>query len=132
MIDKKQHISDFVHHCLSYGMRHLVISPGSRNAPLIRAFTPSEVICHSIVDERSAAYVALGMAHTLREPVGIVCTSGSALLNFGPAIAEAYYLRVPLLVLSADRPARLIDKLDNQTIRQNDLFKNRVKTRTVS
>lgn len=108
-------------------MRHLVISPGSRNAPLIRAFADSKVKCHSIVDERSAAFVALGMADLLGEPVGVLCTSGSALLNYGPAISEAYYLRVPLIVLSADRPARLIGHQDGQTIKQNELFKNIVK-----
>lgn len=127
MTESKQHISDLVHHCLFHGMRHLVISPGSRNAPLTRAFAASEVNCISIVDERSAAFVALGMAHQLGEPVGVLCTSGSAPLNYGPAIAEAYYLRVPLIVISADRPAHLVDQQDSQTIRQDNLFSNIVK-----
>lgn len=127
MTDSKQHISDLVHHCLFHGMRNLVISPGSRNAPLTRAFAASSVNCISVVDERSAAFVALGMAHQLGEPVGVLCTSGSAPLNYGPAIAEAYYLRVPLMVISADRPAHLVDQQDSQTIRQNNLFDNIVK-----
>ena len=128
MSGTKQHISDLVHHCAAYGMRHLVISPGSRNAPLTRAFAEStEINCSSVVDERSAAFVALGMARQLHAPVGVLCTSGTALLNYGPAIAEAYYLRVPLVVISADRPARLIGQQDSQTIRQNGLFDNIVK-----
>lgn len=124
----KQHISDLVHHCASYGMRHIVISPGSRNAPVTRAFAAStEITCHSVVDERSAAFVALGMAHQLGKPVAVLCTSGTAPLNYGPAIAEAFYLRVPLIVLTADRPARLVDHQDSQTIRQDRLFQNIVK-----
>lgn len=128
MSGSKQHISDLVHHCAAYGMRHLIISPGSRNAPLTRAFSEAaEISCYSVVDERSAAFVALGMASQLKAPVGVLCTSGTALLNYGPAIAEAYYLRVPLIVISADRPARLVDQQDSQTIRQNNLFDNIVK-----
>lgn len=127
MTDTKKHISDLIHCCREYDMDHLVISPGSRNAPLIRAFSASDIKCYSIVDERSAAFYALGMALHLQKPVGVVCTSGSALLNYGPAIAEAYYLRVPLIVFSADRPAYLIDQQDSQTIRQNLLFQNIVK-----
>ncbi|CAG34982.1 2-succinyl-5-enolpyruvyl-6-hydroxy-3-cyclohexene-1-carboxylic-acid synthase [Desulfotalea psychrophila] len=124
----KQHISDLAHHCIAHGMRHLVISPGSRNAPLIRAFAASSQIeCLSIVDERSAAFVALGLATELQAPVGVLCTSGTALLNYGPAIAEAYYLRAPLIVLSADRPARLVGQQDSQTICQDNLFANIVK-----
>lgn len=128
MTDSKQHISDFVHHCLFHGMRNLVISPGSRNASLTRAFVASGVNCISIVDERSAAFVALGMAHQFGEPVGVLCTSGSAPLNYGPAIAEALYLRVPLIIISADRPGHLVDQQDSQTIRQNNLFSNIVKS----
>lgn len=105
--------------CALKGMRHVVISPGSRNAPLIIAFNrESSIRTHVIVDERSAAYFALGMAQQTGEPVGVICTSGTALLNYAPAVAEAYYQRVPLLVISADRPAEWIDQDDSQTIRQ--------------
>jgi 2-succinyl-5-enolpyruvyl-6-hydroxy-3-cyclohexene-1-carboxylate synthase len=124
MKSAKRHLSDLLHHVSHYGMNHIVISPGSRNASLTRIFVSSKIKCYSIVDERSAAFTALGMAIQCGEPVGILCTSGSALLNYGPAIAEAYYQRVPLIVISADRPARLIDQQDSQTIRQNDMFRN--------
>ncbi len=105
------------------GIHRLVVSPGSRNAPVITVFcNDPDFHCISIVDERSAAFFALGMALALNEPVAIVCTSGSAALNYAPAIAEAYYQHVPLLVLTADRPVEWIDQADGQTIRQRDVF----------
>ena len=105
------------------GIHHLVVSPGSRNAPVITVFCNDPGFqCISIVDERSAAFFAMGMALALNEPVAIVCTSGSAALNYAPAIAEAYYQHVPLLVLTADRPVEWIDQADGQTIRQRDVF----------
>ncbi|MBN2175704.1 MAG: 2-succinyl-5-enolpyruvyl-6-hydroxy-3-cyclohexene-1-carboxylic-acid synthase [Bacteroidales bacterium] len=107
------------------GMRHIVISPGSRNAPLIIAFAQHPVIQALIViDERSAAFFALGIAQQTRKTVAIACTSGSAVLNYAPAIAEAYYQKIPLLVLTADRPSHLIDQGDGQTIRQKNVFAN--------
>ncbi len=110
------------------GIRHLIISPGSRNAPIIDAFCKrSGFECKAIVDERSAAFFALGMAQQLQQPVAIACTSGTAVLNFSPAIAEAYYQRIPLLVLTADRPAEFIDQADGQTIRQQNVYANFVK-----
>ncbi|MGL1932755.1 MAG: 2-succinyl-5-enolpyruvyl-6-hydroxy-3-cyclohexene-1-carboxylic-acid synthase [Desulfotalea sp.] len=125
---EKKHISDLVHHSVAYGMNYLVISPGSRNAPLIRAFAASDKVkCISIVDERTAGFVALGISRQLNQPVGVVCTSGSAPLNYGPAIAEAYYQSLPLIVFTADRPSRLIDHQDSQTINQQEVFKNIVR-----
>lgn len=111
--------------CLAYGVNNVVISPGSRNAPLIIAFTncPS-FTCYSVIDERSAAFFALGIARQLHKPVAIVCTSGTAALNYSPAIAEAYYQNVPVIAITADRPANLIGKQDGQTIIQNNIFKN--------
>jgi 2-succinyl-5-enolpyruvyl-6-hydroxy-3-cyclohexene-1-carboxylate synthase len=107
------------------GIRYLVISPGSRNAPIIDAFCKRRGFeCLAIVDERSAAFFALGMAQQLQQPVAIACTSGTAPLNFAPAIAEAYYQRIPLLVLTADRPVEFIDQGDGQTIRQQNVFSN--------
>jgi 2-succinyl-5-enolpyruvyl-6-hydroxy-3-cyclohexene-1-carboxylate synthase len=82
---------------------------------------------HSVVDERSAGFVAMGMALKTQRPVALVCTSGTALLNYGPAMAEAYYQNIPLLVLSADRPPELIDRGDGQAIRQIGVFKNFIK-----
>lgn len=101
-----------------HGVRHAVVSPGSRNAPLIIALSRSRIKTHVVVDERSAAYVALGMAQQLKAPVALVCTSGTALLNYAPAVAEAYYQKIPLIVVSADRPQEWIDQDDSQTIRQ--------------
>jgi 2-succinyl-5-enolpyruvyl-6-hydroxy-3-cyclohexene-1-carboxylate synthase len=110
------------------GIEHLIICPGSRNAPIVEAFCGRKAIsCISIVDERSAAFFALGMAQQLQKPVVIACTSGSAPLNFAPAIAEAFYQRVPLLVLTADRPVEYIDQGEGQTIRQNNVFSNYIR-----
>lgn len=108
-----------VHYFESMGIQKIVISPGSRNAPLTLGFSKNPYFdCYSIVDERCAAFFALGMAQQLREPVALVCTSGSALLNYYPAVAEAFYSDIPLLVVSADRPGYRIDIGDGQTIRQ--------------
>lgn len=108
-------------------IKHIVISPGSRNAPLTIGFTNHPYFeCYSIVDERCAAFFALGMAQQLQEPVAIVCTSGSALLNYYPAIAEAYYSDIPLVILSADRPKHLIGVGDGQTINQKGVYQNHI------
>lgn len=110
------------------GIEHLVVSPGSRNAPLITIFEKTTSIqSHVIVDERSAAFFALGIAQQTGKTVAIVCTSGTAVLNYAPAIAEAYYQRVPLLILTADRPVEWIDQVDGQTIRQNSIFSNYIR-----
>ena len=107
------------------GIQNIVISPGSRNAPLTLGFTNNENFnCYSIVDERCAAFFALGMAQQLQKPVAVVCTSGSALLNYYPAFAEAFYSQIPLIVVSADRPIDKIDIGDGQTIRQENVFEN--------
>ncbi len=112
---------------IEHGVRHIVISPGSRNAPLTIGFSENPYFtCYSIVDERCAAHVALGMAQQLQAPVAVLCTSGSALLNYYPAIAEAYYSEIPLIVLSADRPSYKIDIGDGQTIRQQHVFANHI------
>ena len=113
--------------CKNYDIERIVISPGSRNAPLTLSFTADPFFkCFSIVDERSAAFFALGMAQQTKKPVALVCTSGSALLNYYPAIVEAYYAQVPLIVISADRPSYLIDRGDGQTIRQDGVFFNHI------
>lgn len=110
------------------GIKHLIVSPGSRNAPVVNVFCNDPFFeCLVIVDERSAAFFALGMALNLQKPVAIVCTSGSAALNYAPAVAEAFYQKVPLLVLTADRPVEWIDQGDGQTIRQKEVFKNYIK-----
>ncbi|MDN3724045.1 2-succinyl-5-enolpyruvyl-6-hydroxy-3-cyclohexene-1-carboxylic-acid synthase [Aequorivita sp. SDUM287046] len=109
--------------CLNKAIDHIVISPGSRNAPLTIGFVEhSDYKCFSIVDERCAAFFALGIAQQLQKPVAVVCTSGSALLNYYPAVAEAFYSDIPLIIISADRPSEFIDIGDGQTIRQEKVF----------
>lgn len=108
-------------------IQHIVISPGSRNAPLTIGFTNQEgFTCYSIADERCAAFFALGLAQQLQKPVAVVCTSGSAVLNYYPAVAEAFYSQIPLLIVSADRPKNKIDIGDGQTIRQENVFANHI------
>src|SRR5690554_525371 len=110
------------------GIDQVVVSPGSRNAPLIQTFSGrGDFKMYSVPDERTAGFFALGIAMKNRRPVILNCTSGSALLHFGPAIVEAYYQNIPLIVLSADRPAHLIDQGHGQSIRQENVFSNYVK-----
>lgn len=112
----------------AHGVRKFAVSPGSRNAPLIVALSRREDLEKwVIVDERSAAFAALGVAQQTGEPVGVVCTSGTALLNYAPAVAEAYYQKLPLIVISADRPKEWIDQDDSQTIRQFEALAQFVK-----
>ena len=107
------------------GIHNIIISPGSRNAPLIIGFSNNPFFdCYSIADERCAAFFGLGLAQQTQKPVVLVCTSGSALLNYYPAVAEAFYSQIPMIVLSADRPLDKIDIGDGQTIRQQNVFEN--------
>ncbi|WP_073583785.1 2-succinyl-5-enolpyruvyl-6-hydroxy-3-cyclohexene-1-carboxylic-acid synthase [Flavobacterium cucumis] len=111
--------------CQQKGVQHIVISPGSRNAPLTIGFTNNPYFkCYSIADERCAAFFALGIAQQIQKPVAVVCTSGSAVLNYYPAVAEAFYSQIPLVVVSADRPQSKIDIGDGQTIRQENVMGN--------
>lgn len=110
------------------GVKEVVCSPGSRNAPLlIAAAARQELRKHVVIDERSAAFMALGIAQVSRTPVALICTSGTALLNYAPAVAEAFYQSVPLIVISADRPEQWIDQDDSQTLRQFEALANFVK-----
>ncbi|MDQ1165934.1 2-succinyl-5-enolpyruvyl-6-hydroxy-3-cyclohexene-1-carboxylic-acid synthase [Flavobacterium sp. SORGH_AS_0622] len=107
------------------GIINIIISPGSRNAPLTIGFAQNPNFkCYSIADERCAAFFALGIAQQTKQPTAVVCTSGSALLNYYPAFAEAFYSQIPLIVISADRPQNKIDIGDGQTIRQENVFLN--------
>lgn len=113
--------------CKAKGLTDIVISPGSRNAPLTIGFASNpDFKCYSIADERSAAFFALGIAQQTKKPVAIVCTSGSALLNYYPAVAEAFYSQIPLVVISADRPHDKIDIGDGQTIRQQNVYSSHI------
>jgi len=124
MIQPKQPLAQsIIQLCKSHNIKHIVISPGSRNAPLTIGFANHDFFdCYSIVDERCAGFFALGMAQQLQQPVALVCTSGSALVNYYPAVTEAFYSRIPLIVISADRPEHLINIGDGQTITQPHVF----------
>jgi len=114
--------------CKAKGLKNIVISPGSRNAPLVIEFTRDTAFrCLVVPDERSAAFVALGMSQQSGLPTAVICTSGSAPLNYAPALAEAFYQRIPLVAITADRPAEWIGQSDGQAINQQDIFKNFVR-----
>lgn len=114
--------------CKAKGLKDIVISPGSRNAPLVIEFTRDAAFrCLVVPDERSAAFVALGIAQQSGLPTAVICTSGTAPLNYSPALAEAYYQRIPLVAITADRPAEWIGQADGQAINQRDIFNNFVR-----
>jgi len=127
----KSGIARLINNCVSNGMTHVVCSPGSRNAALIIAIDNHPKLDSIVIhDERSAAFYALGMSQQLKEPVGLVCTSGSALLNYFPAVAEAYYQNVPLVIMSADRPSEWVNHGDGQTIMQTNVYGKHIKYET--
>lgn len=127
-LSDKQGVQHIVSVLAALGLREVIICPGSRNAPLTVSFNRHPAFrCTSIRDERSAAFFALGKAMELQEPVAVLCTSGSAALNFAPAIAEAFYQRIPLIVLTADRPREWIGQSDGQTINQSGVYRNYIR-----
>ena len=127
MYPKKELAQLVIAACHQFEIDTVVISPGSRNAPLTVGFSNhKDFKTISLVDERCAAFFALGIAQQTKRPVAVLCTSGSALLNYYPAIAEAFYSNIPLVVISADRPKHLIDIGDGQTIRQENVFENHI------
>ncbi|HWZ21172.1 MAG TPA: 2-succinyl-5-enolpyruvyl-6-hydroxy-3-cyclohexene-1-carboxylic-acid synthase [Cytophagaceae bacterium] len=114
--------------CFFKGIKHAVLSPGSRCAPLTISFArQTEIQKYIIPDERSAAFIGLGLSRITQLPTVLICTSGSAAYNYAPAVAEAYFQHIPLLILTADRPPEWIDQLDGQTIRQTNIYGNHVK-----
>lgn len=119
---------DFLATCLyEAGIREWTVSPGSRNAPIVAGFLRhGGFTLHSFPDERCAAFAAIGIAQAKGQTCGIVCTSGTAVLNLYPGVCEAFYQRVPLFVLTADRPEELLDQWDGQTIHQQDVFEPHV------
>ncbi|MBU2019480.1 MAG: 2-succinyl-5-enolpyruvyl-6-hydroxy-3-cyclohexene-1-carboxylic-acid synthase [Bacteroidetes bacterium] len=131
---KKQLTSDkysvhfLVENLISIGLKEVVISPGSRNAPLCIAFDEHPLIkCYLIHDERVAGFFAMGLSQASNLPVAVVCTSGSAVANYYPAVTEAFYQSIPLIVISADRPQEWINHGDGQTIMQENIFGNHVR-----
>jgi 2-succinyl-5-enolpyruvyl-6-hydroxy-3-cyclohexene-1-carboxylate synthase len=114
--------------CYAHGVEHVVLCPGSRSAPIALSFMRFEGIKHYVIpEERVAAYTALGISRQLKKPVALVCTSGTAALNFAPAVAEAYFSEISLIVFTADRPAEWIGQSDNQAIHQQNLYGKNIK-----
>ncbi len=112
----------------AHGITDCVLCPGSRNAGLVLSLSQdSDFNCRAITDERSAGFLAMGIALNTVQTVAVVCTSGSALLNIYPSVAEAYYQQIPLLIISADRPEQWIGQMDGQTIPQKNILAPLVK-----
>lgn len=125
MYTKIKNVQILVSLLKQHNIRHLVLSAGTRHVPLAHSVENDDFFkCYSVVDERSAGYFALGLAKELGEPVAIACTSSTATCNYVPPIAEAYYQKVPLLVLTGDRDPYLLDQLEDQMINQVDMYKN--------
>ena len=121
MYSNKENVNILTSLLVAHGIRHAVVCPGSRNSPIVHNLNECpDIQCYPVTDERSAAFYALGMAQASNNPVVVCVTSGTALLNVLPAVAEAYYQYVPLVVISADRPSQWIDQLDGQTLPQPD------------
>ncbi|MCF0040986.1 2-succinyl-5-enolpyruvyl-6-hydroxy-3-cyclohexene-1-carboxylic-acid synthase [Dyadobacter fanqingshengii] len=123
-----QPLVDLAAICYAQGVRHVVVSPGSRSAALTLAFTRfGRFTIHVCMDERSAGFIGLGIAQQTGVPVVLICTSGSAVYNFAPAVSEAFFQHIPLLVISADRPKEWLHQYDGQTIYQNEIFGKHIK-----
>ncbi|NJN41694.1 MAG: 2-succinyl-5-enolpyruvyl-6-hydroxy-3-cyclohexene-1-carboxylic-acid synthase [Flammeovirgaceae bacterium] len=123
-----QPIYDIAQLCSAKGIKDVVVCPGSRSAPLVLGFTRHpDIQCRVISDERSAGFIAIGMAQASQETIALISTSGTAAFNFAPAIAEAFYQNTPLVVFTADRPKEYIDQKDGQTIHQTNIFGHHVK-----
>lgn len=125
MISDKKSVQLLYKFCLDLGILDWVISPGSRNAPITLSIGNDNAFnAVPVVDERSAAFIAMGKALAMNKPVAITCTSGSAALNYAPAISEAYYQEIPLLIVTADRPQKWINNGEGQSIDQVDVYRN--------
>ncbi|MBT8218866.1 MAG: 2-succinyl-5-enolpyruvyl-6-hydroxy-3-cyclohexene-1-carboxylic-acid synthase [Bacteroidia bacterium] len=128
MVSNKRSVARMVEILANHDVGNVVFSPGSRNAPLIISFNEDDRFkCTSIHDERVAAFFALGIAQYTGDPVVLSCTSGSAAYNYAPAVAEAFFQGIPLIVCTADRPIEWVDQEDGQTIRQRGIYGNHVK-----
>ena len=121
MYSNKDNVNILTSLLVAHGIRHAVVCPGSRNAPITHNLVVCpDIDCYSVTDERSAGFYALGLSQATNRPVAVCVTSGTALLNLLPAVAEAAYQYVPIIVISADRPPQWIDQLDGQTLPQGD------------
>ncbi len=125
MISTKKHIQQLAAILQAKGISDIVISPGSRSGPLVHTLATTPFFnCRNIVDERSAGYFAVGLSQALQKPVALVCSSGTSTLNYAPAVAEAFYQNIPLVVLTADRPTYWINQGENQSINQNNIYRD--------
>ena len=123
MYSDKKNILQLAALLKAHGVRKIVLCPGSRNAAIVHTLANIEdFTCYSVTDERSAGFFAIGLSLQGGGPAAVCCTSGSALLNLHPAVAEAFYQQVPLIVISADRPAAWIGQMDGQTLPQPGVF----------
>ena len=128
MYSSKENVNILTSLLVAHGVRYAVVCPGSRNSAIVHNLNECpDIECYPVTDERSAGFYALGMAQVLHRPVVVCVTSGTALLNLAPAVAEAYYQHMPLIVISADRPEQWIDQLDGQTLPQKDALGRFVK-----
>ena len=128
MYSDKKNILQLVALLEAHGITKVVLCPGSRNAPIVHTLsTHPGFTCYAMTDERSAGYFAIGLALNGGHPAAVCCTSGTALLNLHPAVAEAYYQNIPLVVISADRPAAWIGQMAGQTLPQPGVFQTLVK-----
>lgn len=128
MYSDKKNILQLVALLKAHNVIHVVVCPGSRNAPIVHTLTNCEDFkCYTVTDERSAGFFAIGLALRLNTVVAVCCTSGSAVLNLQPAVSEAFYQRIPLVVITADRPTAWIGQMDGQTLPQPNVFGTLVK-----
>ncbi|MDR1918564.1 MAG: 2-succinyl-5-enolpyruvyl-6-hydroxy-3-cyclohexene-1-carboxylic-acid synthase [Tannerellaceae bacterium] len=128
MYSSKKSVQQLVGLLKAHELKQIVLSPGSRNSPITCSLANDPFFtCHTVVDERSAGFYALGIAQHTGKGVAVCCTSGTAVLNYAPAVAEAYYQRLPLVVITADRPAAWIEQMDGQTLPQPGVFNTLVK-----
>jgi 2-succinyl-5-enolpyruvyl-6-hydroxy-3-cyclohexene-1-carboxylate synthase len=123
MYSGKKNILVLVSLLRAHGVRQVVLSPGSRNIPIVSSLAADAFFtCHTVVDERSAGFYAIGIAQQTGRTVALCCTSGTAVLNYGPAVAEAFYQELPMIVITADRPAAWIGQMAGQTLPQHGVF----------
>lgn len=127
MYSEKKNILQLAALLKAHGVENVVLCPGSRNAPIVHTLSVAGFKCHAVTDERSAGFFAIGLSISDECPVAVCCTSGSALVNLHPAVAEAFYQKVPLIVISADRPGAWIGQMDGQTLPQPGVFGSLVK-----
>lgn len=122
MFSDKENILYLTATLIANGISDVVVCPGSRNAPIVHTFAEAGMKCYEVTDERSAGFFAIGLIDSLCRPVAVCVTSGSAVLNVYPAVCEAFYRHVPLIVISADRPEIWIGQMDGQTLPQQNVF----------